>query len=60
MLPIIIHSIQVIYTFSLEISGNAFMGNPWKDINLQVHFRLEVLVLYHINKLNLCIVGIDS
>ena len=36
------------------------MGNPWKDINLQVHFRLEVLVLFHIYKLTLCIVGIDS
>jgi hypothetical protein len=50
----------VIYTYALEIRGNASMGNPWKDINLQVHFRLEVLVLFHIYKLTLCIVGIDS
>jgi len=25
------------------------MGHPWKDINLQVHFKLEVL-LFHIFK----------
>jgi hypothetical protein len=35
----------------LEISGNAFMGHPGKDINLKVHFSLDVLVLFHIFKL---------
>ena len=44
----------------MEISGNAFMGNHWKDTNLQVHFRLEVLVIFHIFKLHLYIIGFDS
>jgi len=32
------------------------MGHPWKDINLQVYFRLEVLFLFLIYKLHLYIV----
>jgi hypothetical protein len=45
----------------LEISGNTFMGHPWKYINLQVHFKLTCLGLFHIFKLHkhLYIVDLD-
>ena len=33
-----------------EINTNAFIGYPWKDINLQLHVSLQVLVLFHIFK----------
>jgi hypothetical protein len=59
----VIHIISVIYTYRtpLEISGNTFMGHPWKYINLQVHFKLTCLGLFHIFKLHkhLYIVDID-
>ena len=46
---------------SLDISVNSFMGHPWKDINLYVHFKFDVLINYfmvldmHILKLHLYI-----
>jgi hypothetical protein len=36
------------------------MGHPSKDIILQVHFSLDILVLFHIFELHLYIFGIDS
>jgi hypothetical protein len=68
--PVILIKVHIIYFIyflftlkrtPLEISGNAsFMGHSWRNINLQVHFSLEVLVLFHIFKLLLYIVDIDS
>jgi hypothetical protein len=35
-----------------NVSDLTFIGHPWKDINLQVHFSIKVFILFHIFKLN--------
>lgn len=65
MPPLIIHLSDICLKDHIGNKRKAFIGLPWKYINLKVHFSVEVLVLFrildtHILELFLYIASIDS